>query len=89
MISRIHLGLPNEYKLMCFDRVVKFLECDYLLVQWYVKLTLVIEGHLIQKVFASISTKICFGGDYINQRKIPGGKPSEFSRKYFFDIILF
>ena len=34
MMSRIHLSLPNAYKLMCFDRNingnrdVKFLECD-------------------------------------------------------------
>ena len=47
MISRIHLSLPNAYKLMCFDRNIngnrdaKFLECDYLLVQRCVKLTLV------------------------------------------------
>ena len=47
IISRIHLILPNAYKLMCFDRNingnrdVEFLECDYLLVQRYVKLTLV------------------------------------------------
>ena len=47
IISRIHLSLPNAYKLMCFDRNingnrdVKILECDYLSVQWYVKLTLV------------------------------------------------
>ena len=36
IISRIHLGLPNAYKLMSSDRNingnkdVKFLECDYL-----------------------------------------------------------
>ena len=45
MMSKIHLSLPNAYKLMCFDRKingrdVKFLECDYLLVQRCVKLTL-------------------------------------------------
>jgi len=46
IISRIHIGLPNAYKLMCFDRNingnrdVKFLECDYLLVQRCVKPTL-------------------------------------------------
>ena len=46
MISKIHFGLPNAYKLMCFNRKingnwdVKILECDYLLVQWCVKLTL-------------------------------------------------
>ena len=46
MISRIHLGLPNPYKLMCFDRNingnrdVKFFECDYLLVQRCAKPTL-------------------------------------------------
>ena len=44
--SRIHLSLSNAYKLMCFDRNingnknVKFLECDYLLVQRCVKVTL-------------------------------------------------
>ena len=47
IISRIHLGLSNAFKLMCFDRNinenrdVKFLECDYLLVQRCVKLTLI------------------------------------------------
>ena len=36
MMSRIHLGLRNEYKLMCSDRNingnrdVNFLECDYI-----------------------------------------------------------
>ena len=46
IISRIHLILPNAYKLMFFDRNingnrnVKFLECDYLLVQRCVRLTL-------------------------------------------------
>ena len=46
IISRIHLILPSEYKLICFDRNingnrdVKFLDCDYLLVQRCVKLTL-------------------------------------------------
>ena len=46
IISRIHLILPNAWKLMCFVRNingnsdVKYLECDYLLVQWCVKLTL-------------------------------------------------
>ena len=44
-MSRIHLSLPNAHKLMCFvrningNRDVKFLECDYLLVQQCVKLT--------------------------------------------------
>ena len=39
--------MPNAYKLIGFqrningNRRVKFLECDYLLVQWCVKLTLV------------------------------------------------
>jgi hypothetical protein len=47
MIPRIHLILPNAYKLMCFDgninenRNVRSLECDYLLVQWCMELTLV------------------------------------------------
>ena len=45
-MSRIHLSLPNAYKLMCFvrningNRDVRFLECDYLLVQRCMKLTL-------------------------------------------------
>ena len=53
MISRIHLILPNAYKLMCFDRNingnrdVKFLECAYLLVQQCVKLTLVNEPYKV------------------------------------------
>ena len=47
MISRIHLILPNAYKLMCFDRNingnrdVKFLECDKWSLHWYKNLTLV------------------------------------------------
>ena len=47
MISRIHLILPNAYKLMCFDRNingnrdVKFLECDKWSLHWYENLTLV------------------------------------------------
>ena len=47
IISRIYLGLLNAYKVMCFDRIingnrdVKFLECNYLLVQQCVKLILV------------------------------------------------
>ena len=46
MMSKIHLSLPNAYKLMCFDRNinenrdVKFLGCDYLLVQRCMKLIL-------------------------------------------------
>ena len=45
-MSRIHLGLPNAYKLMSFDRNingnrdVNFLDCDYLLVERCVKLNL-------------------------------------------------
>ena len=56
IISRIHLSLPNAYKLMCFDRNingnmdVKFLGCDYLLVQWWVKLTLVFKEIMIKKL---------------------------------------
>jgi hypothetical protein len=57
MISRIHLILPKAYKIMCFDkningnRDVKFLECDYLLVQQCVKLTLLC---LILSVFSCL-----------------------------------
>jgi hypothetical protein len=46
IISRIHQILPNAYKHMCVyrntngNRDVRFLECDYLLVQWSFKLTL-------------------------------------------------
>ena len=49
MISRIHLILPNAYKLMCFDRNingnrnVKFLECDKWSLHWYKNLTLVVN----------------------------------------------
>ena len=54
MISRIHLILPNAYKLMCFDgnRDVKFLECDYSLVQRCVKLTLVVNQS-VNKILSS------------------------------------
>jgi len=47
MMSKIHLSLPNAYKLMCFDRNVngnrdvKFLECDKWSLHWYKNLTLV------------------------------------------------
>ena len=46
IISRIQLNILNAYKMMCFDRNingnrdVEFLECDYLLMQRCVKLTL-------------------------------------------------
>ena len=46
-MSKIHLSLPNAYKLMCFDRNVnenrdvKFLECDKWSLHWYENLTLV------------------------------------------------
>jgi len=46
MMSRIHLSLPNVYKLMYFDRNingnrdVKFLECDKWSLHWYKNLTL-------------------------------------------------
>ena len=49
MMSKIHLSLPNAYKLMCFDRNVngnrdvKFLECDKWSLHWYKNLTLVIS----------------------------------------------
>ena len=48
MISITHLILLHAYKLMCFDRNMngnrddKFLECDYLLVQQCMKLTLAV-----------------------------------------------
>ena len=47
-MSKIHLSLPNAYKLMCFDRNVngnrdvKFLECDKWSLHWYENLTLVL-----------------------------------------------
>ena len=46
IISRIHLSLPNAYKLMCFDRNInvnrddKFYEWDYWSLHWWKKLTL-------------------------------------------------
>ena len=45
MILELTEGLPNAYKLMCFNknvngnRDVKFLECDYLLVHFNIQLT--------------------------------------------------
>ena len=47
IIPRIHLSLPNAYKLMCFDRNingnrdVKFFVWDYWSLHWRKKLTLV------------------------------------------------
>ena len=47
MMSRIHLSLPNAYKLMCFDKNIngngddKFFEWDYWSLHWPRKLTLV------------------------------------------------
>ena len=47
IISKIHLSLPNAYKLMCFDRNingnrdVKFFEWDYWSLHWRKNLTLV------------------------------------------------
>ena len=54
IISRIHLGMSNAYKLMCFDRSingnrdVKFLECYYLLVQLEKVRATVSETHFSQ-----------------------------------------
>ena len=48
IISRIHLSLPNAYKLMCFDRNINgnrnvvFFEWDYWSLHWRKKFTLVI-----------------------------------------------
>ena len=47
IISRIHLSLPNAYKLMCFDRNIngnrddKFFDWDYWSLHWPKKLTLI------------------------------------------------
>ena len=52
IISRIHLSLPNAYKLMCFDRNingnrdVKFFGCDYWSLHWRKNLTLSNKLHL-------------------------------------------
>ena len=64
MISRIHLSLPNAYKLMCFDkninrnRDVEFLECDQLLVQLFGKLTLAIRASKLQNI-SNIPVNCC------------------------------
>jgi hypothetical protein len=60
IISRIHLSLPNAYKLMCFDRNingnrdVKFFEWDYWSLHWRKNLTL---GHMISSVPCNDSSK--------------------------------
>ena len=72
IISRLHLGLPNAYKLMCFYRNnngnmdVKFLRCDYFLVQRCMKLTLEVnlwskkkENYVANKIVKAL--KINFG----------------------------
>ena len=74
IISRIHLILPNAYKLMCFDKTtngnrdVKILECDYLLLQWCVKFTL--EPYEIY-YFLFITSKVEMG-EYITNVKTFG-----------------
>ena len=58
-MSKIHLSLPNAYKLMCFDRNVngnrdvKFLECDKWSLHWYENLTLA----KIQQTAVFLSTR--------------------------------
>ena len=69
IISRIHLSLPNAYKLMCFDRNingnrdVKFFDWDYCSVHWPKKLTLV-----------NVITKL---GDFFSSLCGLGKKPRE------------
>ena len=61
MISRIHLSLPNAYKLMCFDRNIngnrddKFFDWDYWSLHWWKKTTLVCNTNM-----AKDSTLECF-----------------------------
>ena len=63
-ISRIHLRLPNAYKLVCFDRNIngnrdiKILECDYLSVQWSMKLTLLKKEWVRMKILHSQLSQI-------------------------------
>ena len=65
MISRIHLILPNAYKLMCFDRNingnrnVKFLECDKWSLHWYENLTLGYNSMLENLLFTDLIAKTC------------------------------
>ena len=64
IISRINLSLPNAYKLMCFDRNIngnrdiKILECDYLSVQWSMKLTLLKKEWVRMKILHSQLSQI-------------------------------
>ena len=68
MISRIHLILPNAYKLMCFDRNingnrdVKFLECDKWSLHWYKNLTLVGFSFCLTHPHTALFLQICFKG---------------------------
>ena len=87
-------GLPNAYKLMCFyknvngNRDVKFLECNYLLVQRCVKLTLVREmGTVYPRIVPPLNSFPTFM--YCEQRSQyirPNSKMNSFhgnySRKY-------
>ena len=56
-------GLPNACKLMCFDRNingnrnVKVFECDYLLVHWFVKLTLVVAPKIFGEIQVALNSK--------------------------------
>ena len=64
IISRTHLSLPNAYKVMCFDRNIngnrdiKILECDYLSVQWSMKLTLLKKEWVRMKILHSQLSQI-------------------------------
>ena len=53
--------MPNAYKLMCLIEVsiedVKFLECDYLLVQRCVKITLVKKYFELEQNISNIDQK--------------------------------
>ena len=74
MMSKIHLSLPNAYKLMCFDRNVngnrdvKFLECDKWSLHWYENLTLVKYFSYIrvmQGVRVRVKLEIIFLQEYL------------------------
>ena len=74
IISRIHLSLPNAYKLMCFDRNIngnrddKFFDWDYWSLHWPKKLTLIISESRIVEILA-LST--CVLLLFIIQQSIP------------------
>ena len=100
MISRIHLILPNAYKLMCFDRNingnrdVKFLECDKWSLHSYKNLTLLLLGpfYYIQTTFLYFFAHECilqfnYTNSLIHEHNFSKNYHSSFNKCYENEIL--